>query len=87
MYSTFQNIISGVKLLRPCDSSKDQTFFLSQVEQEPLRHTMFPIANYKKSIVRDIAKGKGLNNVFKKRDSVGICFVGKRRFQDFISEV
>lgn len=78
---------SGVKLLQPTDKHKDQTFFLSQVKQFSLRKCMFPIANLLKSQVRDIAKSEGLINVAKKKDSTGICFIGKRRFQDFIEEV
>lgn len=79
--------ITGVRLLQPEDKFKDQTFFLSQVKQHSLRRCMFPIANLLKSRVREIAKKEGLINVANKRDSTGICFIGKRRFQDFIEEV
>lgn len=70
----------------PEDKHKDQTFFLSQINQSALRKTMFPIGMYKKSYVRKIAKQLDLN-VAEKRDSTGICFIGKRNFQKFISEV
>ncbi|CAG9100707.1 unnamed protein product [Plutella xylostella] len=76
----------GVHLLQPADKHKDQTFFLSQVKQFSLRKCMFPIANLLKSEVRKLAKKEGLLNVAEKRDSTGICFIGKRRFQDFIAE-
>ncbi|KAM3961480.1 LOW QUALITY PROTEIN: mitochondrial tRNA-specific 2-thiouridylase 1 [Aphomia sociella] len=75
----------GVRLLQPADKHKDQTFFLSQVKQFSLRRCMFPIANLIKSQVRDLAKKEGLINVANKKDSTGICFIGKR-FQDFIEE-
>lgn len=74
-------------MLRPVDKYKDQTFFLSQVEQEPLCRTMFPIATFEKKTVRQIARDRELFNVSNKRDSVGICFVGKRKFKHFIKEV
>lgn len=77
----------GVRLLQPADKHKDQTFFLSQVKQFALRRCMFPIANLMKSQVREIAKTEGLINVANKKDSTGICFIGKKRFQDFIEEV
>lgn len=79
--------VSGVKLLQPADRHKDQTFFLSQVKQFSLRRCMFPLANLTKYQVRDIAKHEGLINVANKKDSTGICFIGKKRFQDFIEEV
>ncbi|XP_075976853.1 mitochondrial tRNA-specific 2-thiouridylase 1 [Anticarsia gemmatalis] len=76
----------GVRLLQPTDRHKDQTFFLSQVKQFSLRKCMFPIANLLKSEVREIAKKEGLINVASKKDSTGICFIGKNKFQDFIEE-
>lgn len=48
---------------------------------------MFPLANLLKSEVRKIAKSEGLLNVANKKDSTGICFIGKKRFSDFIEEV
>lgn len=48
---------------------------------------MFPIAKLLKSQVREIARTEGLINVANKKDSTGICFIGKKRFQDFIEEV
>lgn len=48
---------------------------------------MFPLANFSKTMVREIARNEGLLRVADKRDSTGICFIGKRRFQDFIEDV
>lgn len=48
---------------------------------------MFPIANLLKSEVREIARVEGLINVASKKDSTGICFIGKNNFQKFIEEV
>ncbi|XP_045516488.1 mitochondrial tRNA-specific 2-thiouridylase 1 [Pieris brassicae] len=76
----------SVKLLQPVDKHKDQTFFMSQVKQFSLRRCMFPLARYLKSEVREIARKKGLMNIARKRDSTGICFIGKKRFKNFIQE-
>lgn len=80
-------LLSGAKLLQPVDKHKDQTFFLSQVKQFSLRKCMFPIANLLKCQVREIAKKEGLLQIASKRDSTGICFIGKKRFKNFIDDV
>ncbi|XP_076057036.1 mitochondrial tRNA-specific 2-thiouridylase 1 isoform X2 [Oratosquilla oratoria] len=77
---------NGVRLLRAMDRQKDQTFFLSQIDQTALQHTMFPLGEYTKDVVRMIAKSAGLDRVASKKDSTGICFIGSRNFQDFIAE-
>lgn len=69
------------------DSNKDQTFFLNQIPQQTLRRCMFPLGNYLKNHIKMIAKETGLHKIAEKKESMGICFVGKREFQDFISEV
>ncbi|XP_067002553.2 mitochondrial tRNA-specific 2-thiouridylase 1 [Anabrus simplex] len=76
----------GVRLLKPVDVLKDQTFFLSQVNQEPLLRTIFPLGNLTKNYVKDIAHHAGLDYIVKKKESMGICFIGSRHFQAFISE-
>ncbi|VVC89531.1 unnamed protein product [Leptidea sinapis] len=75
-----------VKLLQPTDKHKDQTFFLSQVKQFSLRKCMFPLAYLLKTEVREIARKEGLINVANKKDSTGICFIGKNKFKFFIDE-
>ncbi|XP_076647306.1 mitochondrial tRNA-specific 2-thiouridylase 1 isoform X2 [Halictus rubicundus] len=77
---------TNVLLLQAEDKKKDQTFFLSQVPQESLRYSMFPLGNYLKCNVKQIAQEIGLDLVASKKESMGICFVGKRNFQDFVSE-
>ena len=78
---------SDVKLIRALDCSKDQTLFLSRVEQEPLRRTMFPLGSFYKSNVRQLAQELNLTSVYKKKDSTGICFIGNRKFTEFIHQV
>lgn len=75
-----------VRLLQAADKFKDQTFFLSQVSQEALRRTMFPIGDLLKSNVKELAWQLGWKRILEKRESVGVCFVGRRNFQDFIAE-
>lgn len=71
------------KLLRGVDQTKDQTYFLSQLNQEQLSFTLFPIGNILKSEARKIALEADFN-VAKKKDSTGICFIGERRFSQFL---
>lgn len=76
---------SGVDLIRGVDDSKDQSYFLYRLGQRALSHTLFPIGDIEKSEVRDMAQRFGLHN-HGKRDSTGICFIGERRFNEFLSQ-
>uniref|UniRef100_A0A182ILX9 tRNA-5-taurinomethyluridine 2-sulfurtransferase n=1 Tax=Anopheles atroparvus TaxID=41427 RepID=A0A182ILX9_ANOAO len=75
-----------VRLLMAPDPIKDQTFFLSQITAETLRRTMFPIGALMKPQVKRLATEVGLESFARKKESMGICFVGKRTFQQFIGE-
>ena len=70
-------------LLRGVDSNKDQTYFLSQISQEQLRHSLFPVGDLTKAEVRKIAKDNNLYTA-EKKDSTGICFIGERNFKEFL---
>jgi len=88
-YLEDQDMRYNVKLLKAMDQVKDQTFFLSQIPQNALRNTMFPIGSLTKEVVKKIAKStKGLEKFAQKKESMGICFIGKRRsgFQEFLKE-
>jgi tRNA-specific 2-thiouridylase len=74
----------GCQLLRAGDEQKDQTYFLYMLGQHALRHSLFPLCELNKSEVRDIATAAGFPN-HKKKDSTGICFIGERRFREFLS--
>lgn len=84
---TTQILCTDIKLLCARDTHKDQTFFLSQVPQHALRYCMFPLGDLLKDEVKRIACEHGLERIARKRESTGICFVGKRNFTDFITEV
>jgi len=73
------------QLIKAEDPNKDQTYFLCGVPGEALRRVHFPLGNMHKTQVRELATEAGLCTA-EKKDSVGICFVGKRKFADFIEE-
>ena len=72
------------ELLRAQDENKDQTYFLYMLGQRALHHTLFPLDGIPKEQVRELAAQAGFPN-HKKKDSTGICFIGERRFRDFLS--
>lgn len=67
------------------DANKDQTYFLYRVTGEALSKTLFPLGEFTKPEVREMAKVRGLFTAGKK-DSQGICFVGKVGIRDFLSQ-
>lgn len=71
-------------LLQAADDNKDQTYFLYMLGQHALGHSLFPLGDLTKPKVREIARQAGFSN-YKKKDSTGICFIGERRFKDFLS--
>jgi len=72
------------QLLKACDASKDQSYFLHRLNQTQLARTLFPLGEIAKSEVRRIAVEIGLHNAAKK-DSTGICFIGERPFREFLN--
>lgn len=71
-------------MLKGADDAKDQSYFLWTLGQEQLSKTFFPIGGYKKSQVRALAKKFALP-VAEKKDSQGLCFVGKLDMKDFLA--
>ncbi|HNX16083.1 MAG TPA: tRNA 2-thiouridine(34) synthase MnmA [Bacilli bacterium] len=71
-------------LLKSFDKNKDQTYFLSQISQYQASSCLFPLGDINKEEVRRIAHELGLTSVMDKKDSTGICFIGERRFRDFL---
>lgn len=80
-----EDITGEVKMLRGVDGNKDQTYFLSQLSQEQLQKVMFPLGNLTKPEVRKIAAEHHLATA-KKKDSMGICFIGEKNFKQFLSQ-
>lgn len=73
----------GDKLVKAADPIKDQTYFLANLKPEQLKRIIFPLGNLDKSEVRKLAHEFDLANKDRK-DSQGICFLGKIKFSDFI---
>ena len=73
------------QLMAGADSNKDQSYFLCQLSQAQLSKSLFPIGHLPKSKVRQIAKEAGLETADKK-DSQGLCFIGKVRLPDFLQQ-
>lgn len=80
----YARVKDGV-LLQAVDTNKDQTYFLYRVTGEALARTLFPLGEYTKPQVRAMAEERGLSTAAKK-DSQGICFVGKIGIREFLSE-
>lgn len=74
----------GFHLMEAADRNKDQTYFLYMLDQEALSHALFPLHDLQKGEVRRLAEKADFPN-HKKKDSTGICFIGERRFRDFLS--
>ena len=72
-------------LIAGTDKTKDQSYFLCQLNQQQLSKALFPIGNLHKSQVREIALGLGLVTATKK-DSQGLCFIGKVSLPDFLQQ-
>ena len=72
------------RILKGVDNNKDQTYFLQAVPEQQLEKCLFPLGDLEKTKVREIASDLGLAND-KKKDSTGICFIGERRFADFLA--
>jgi tRNA-specific 2-thiouridylase len=75
--------IKDGKLLQAKDTNKDQTYFLYRVSQAALERTLFPLGDYTKPQVRALAGKFGLVTAAKK-ESMGICFVGKVGIKEFL---
>ena len=84
-YAQIKQDKKGYHLLRGQDKSKDQSYFLSGLEQWQLAKALFPIGHLEKKKVRQIAKKAGLPNA-DRPDSQGICFIGKIKLEDFLKQ-
>lgn len=71
--------------MRGLDNNKDQSYFLHAVSGDKIAKTLFPVGELEKPQVREIAERYNLATA-KKKDSTGICFIGERRFKDFLQQ-
>ncbi len=84
-YVQTQSKNSKTLLLRGRDQNKDQSYFLYALNAGQLAQSLFPVGHLQKSEVRQIAEAEGFQ-VFDKKDSTGICFIGERKFKDFLQQ-
>ena len=82
-YAKSVEIDGVVYLLKAKDLNKDQTYFLNQLSQDQLKNVIFPLGDMEKPEVRKLAEDYELNTATKK-DSTGVCFIGERRFKEFL---
>jgi len=84
-YAAITNESGLYSLQVPSDRNKDQTYFLHALNQMQLSRSLFPLAHLCKEEVRDIAHKLSLT-VHDKKDSTGICFIGNKNYNKFLSE-
>ncbi|MGJ8693186.1 MAG: tRNA 2-thiouridine(34) synthase MnmA [Thalassotalea sp.] len=72
-------------MIRGLDNNKDQSYFLYTLSHEQVGKTLFPVGNIEKPEVRAIAEQADLIT-HNKKDSTGICFIGERKFKDFLGQ-
>lgn len=84
-YAQRSEDLQSAKLMKGLDANKDQSYFLHAVSGKQLAKTLFPIGAMEKPQVRQIAEQQGFIN-HNKKDSTGICFIGERRFSDFLEQ-
>jgi len=84
-YAEVREHAGAAHLLLAADAGKDQTYFLHGLTQAQLQPALFPLGDLTKPEVRHLAADWGLPNHARK-DSTGICFIGERRFRDFLGQ-
>ena len=84
-YARIKKTSQGYHLLSGIDKKKDQSYFLADLSQSDLSHTIFPLGNATKSYVRKLAKKHNFPN-WNKHGTVGICFVGKVNMLSFLKK-
>lgn len=82
-YVRSKKVAGKWQLLKGLDPSKEQSYFLYTLTQKALAKTLFPIGELHKHALRAIAKKAGFAN-YQKKDSTGICFIGERKFSQFL---
>lgn len=84
-YVQNRTIDDHTELLRGLDANKDQSYFLHSLSSYQLSKALFPVGRLEKPQVRQLAAEHGFD-VFNKKDSTGICFIGERKFKDFLEQ-
>jgi len=83
-YARVAHAAGRYRLMKARDTNKDQSYFLYLLGQEALAHALFPVGDFAKTEVRQLAREAGLPN-HDRHDSTGICFIGERDFKSFLA--
>lgn len=83
-YVRRKDVNGKAQLLRGLDSNKDQSYFLYTLGHQQIEQSLFPVGELDKPVVRQIAEELDLITA-RKKDSTGICFIGERKFKDFLA--
>jgi tRNA-specific 2-thiouridylase len=73
-------------LFQGMDPDKDQSFFLWGLKRELIDKLIFPLGNYEKTAIRNLAEERGFVSLSKKKDSLGICFIEGSNYRDFLEK-
>jgi tRNA-uridine 2-sulfurtransferase len=84
-YARIETVDGEPRLITSSDSWKDQTYFLFTLQRDILGKILFPVGHLQKPELRKLAEERGLG-VARKKDSTGICFIGKGGYKDFIEK-
>ncbi len=82
-YARIEQYNNQFLMLKGVDNHKDQSYFLYTLQQQQLAHSLFPVGHLPKEEVRAIATAAHFTTA-RKKDSTGICFIGERKFRDFL---
>ncbi|WP_425619800.1 tRNA 2-thiouridine(34) synthase MnmA [Buchnera aphidicola] len=83
-YARIKKYNEKYMLLKGIDKNKDQSYFLYTLSSQQLKKILFPIGYWKKNIIRNLAKNINIR-ISKKKDSTGICFIGPKKFKNFLN--
>lgn len=83
-YARNEHRAGRAHLLQAVDQNKDQTYFLAAVDGQAFERVLFPLGEFTKPEVREMAQARGLVN-YQRKDSTGICFIGERPMREFLS--
>ncbi|KAI8913672.1 5-methylaminomethyl-2-thiouridylate-methyltransferase [Gorgonomyces haynaldii] len=78
--------LDDLGLKRAVDRTKDQSYYLSTIPLSILKNCMFPVGHLMKHQVKQIALKHGFGNIARQKESMGICFIGKNKFNQFVDE-
>lgn len=84
-YASIQEINGELSMIKGLDENKDQTYFLYRLNPQQIQSTLFPLGEFEKPKVREMAEQAGLIT-YDKKDSTGICFIGEQPFREFLEQ-